>query len=51
MSARKLGGLAGLVFVLAVVFGGVGAAASSGEQTSTAGSEAVYTTDLVVEWD
>ena len=33
MSARKLGRLAGLVFVLAAVFGGIGAA--------TAGQEAV----------
>jgi hypothetical protein len=30
MSARKLGRLAGLVFVLAAVFGGIGAASHAG---------------------
>ena len=31
MSARKLGRLAGLVFVLAAVFGGIGAASHAGQ--------------------
>jgi hypothetical protein len=39
MSARKLSRLAGLVFVLTAVFGGVGAASASAEQ-ETGGSSA-----------
>ena len=35
MSARKLGRFAGLVFVLAVVFGGVGAASLADDHAST----------------
>jgi hypothetical protein len=43
MSARKLSRLAGLVFVLAAIVGGVGAASSSAQHgngsTATAGSQ------------
>jgi hypothetical protein len=39
MSARKLGRLAGLVFVLAAVFGGIGAATAA--QHDAGGSTAV----------
>jgi hypothetical protein len=42
MSARKLGRLAGLVFVLAAVFGGV-AAATAGAQHEAGGSTPVVT--------
>lgn len=44
MSARKLSRLAGLVFVLAAVFGGAGAAtASIGHETSATVAEASFT--------
>ncbi len=36
MSARKLGRLAGLVFVLATLFGGIGAAGADHEAGGTA---------------
>ena len=39
MSARKLGRLAGLVFVLAAVFGGIGAASAA--QHEAGGSSAI----------
>jgi len=48
MSARKLGRFAGLVFVLAVVFGSAGAAAVHAEDHSVA---VVQTTTLITEWD
>lgn len=52
MSARKLSRLAGLVFVLAVIFGGVGAASVEGGHASAANSEAAdMTTSLIIEWD
>ena len=44
MSARKLSRLAGLVFVLAAVFGGVGATNVSAEQ-ETGGSSATVTVE------
>jgi hypothetical protein len=49
MSARKLGRLAGLVFVLAVVFGGVGATA--GADRSGAPTAAVQMSSLQIDWD
>jgi hypothetical protein len=44
MSARKLSRLAGLVFVLTAVFGGVSAASASAEQ-ETGGSSATVTVE------
>jgi len=48
MSARKLGRLAGLVFVLAVVFGGVVAAGLHGQSHTSAVDDF---TSLSLEWD
>ncbi|MCU7723207.1 hypothetical protein ODJ79_05735 [Actinoplanes sp. KI2] len=47
MFARKLGRVAGLVLVLAVVFGGVGIAGGTAEQNHTA----VAVGSLTVDWD
>ena len=41
MSARKLGRLAGLVFVLAAVFGGIGAATAGNEAGGAAATSAI----------
>jgi hypothetical protein len=49
MSARKLGRFAGLVFVLAVVFGGVGATA--GAEHDSGAAAVVQMTMLQVDWD
>ena len=49
MHRRKLGRLAGLVFALAVAFGGV--AGVNGWYPSTAGSGAAHTTNSVVDWE
>ena len=57
MSARKLGRFAGVVFVLAVVFGAVGAAsidsapAGTVASVATGGSAMTQASDLIVEWD
>jgi hypothetical protein len=58
MSARKLGRFAGLVFVLAVVFGGLGAVsverAHAGNAASVAAQDASLasqSTNLVIDWD
>jgi len=53
MFARRLGRLAGLVFVLAVVFGGVGAASvDSGEQGgSVSASAAVQMQAINIDWE
>ena len=58
MSARKLGRFAGLVFVLAVVFGAVGAVsvehARGGNAASVAAQDTTFasqTTNLTIEWD
>jgi hypothetical protein len=58
MSARKLGRFAGLVFVLAVVFGAVGAVsvehARAGNVASVAAQNAdlaSQSTNLTIEWD
>jgi len=45
MSARKLGRLAGLVFVLAAILGGVGAQHDSGDQATAA-----PTVSEVIDW-
>jgi hypothetical protein len=52
MSARKLGRLAGLVFVLAAVFGGVGAASAGQHEAggSTAATGAVQMSLLETVW-
>jgi hypothetical protein len=52
MSARKLGRLAGLVFVLAAVFGGIGVAShvSKHETGGTAAASVVKTADLEIIW-
>ncbi len=47
MFARKLGRVAGLVLVLAVVFGGVGAAAGNADESKSA----VQFSTLSIEWD
>lgn len=49
MSARKLGRLAGLVFVLVAVLGGTGSAAF-GAQNGTGGDSAVQVTEGVIDW-
>ena len=49
MHRRKLGRLAGLVFALAVAFGGV--ASAHGWYPSTAGSGAAQTTNSVIDWE
>lgn len=57
MYARKLGRFAGLVFVLAVLFGGAGAAAADtgGPTTSNAApartSGAAHTSSFGTEWE
>ncbi|MCY1137787.1 hypothetical protein OWR29_07235 [Actinoplanes sp. Pm04-4] len=56
MFARKLGRVAGLVFVLAAVFGGVAVSASGAEADSTAADRSSYsaptqTANFGVEWD
>jgi hypothetical protein len=48
MFARKLGRFAGLVLVLAVVFGGIGVATSG---SADDGKSAVQFSSLVVEWE
>jgi hypothetical protein len=51
MSARKLSRLAGLVFVLAAIFGGVGAASAVAEHGSAStASTAAQQTALDVVW-
>jgi hypothetical protein len=49
MSARKLGRLAGLVFVLAAVFGGIGAASAAQHETGGSTS-AIQMTNLEIIW-
>jgi hypothetical protein len=60
MSARKLGRFAGLVFVLAVVFGGAGAASIDHAHTASAASTSVAASTAVavpnaangtIDWD
>jgi len=51
MSARKLGRLAGLVFVLALVFGGLGAAQSGTDSAAKGSLAATQFTELTIEWD
>jgi len=58
MSARKLGRFAGLVFVLAVVFGAVGAvsveharAGNVADVQAQAASVAGQNSSLTLEWD
>jgi hypothetical protein len=54
MSARKLGRFAGLVFVLAVVFGAVGAASTDHAHTvptASTVSAVPMATDLTIDWD
>jgi hypothetical protein len=45
MSARRLGRLAGLVFVLAAILGGVGA-----NHTASDSATAVNPTTMVIDW-
>jgi hypothetical protein len=47
MFARKLGRVAGLVLVLAVVFGGVGVAAGGAGETNSA----TQFSALIADWD
>ena len=49
MHRRKLGRLAGLVFALAVAFGGV--ASSGGWFPTSAGFGSSESTTMVVDWD
>ena len=54
MSAGKLGRLLGLLFALAVIFGGVGAAASadgSAGHSDVGDSDAVLMTTLSWDWE
>ncbi len=54
MLARKLGRLAGLVFVLSVVFGGIGAASAheaSADTGATQSTDSSYSTNKITEWD
>jgi hypothetical protein len=53
MSARKLGRLAGLVFVLAAVFGGIGAASAAQHEAggSSAVTSAIQMTNLETIWN
>jgi hypothetical protein len=46
MSARKLGRLAGLVFVLAAILGGVSAQHAAGDNATAAQS-----TNLIIDWN
>jgi hypothetical protein len=51
MSARKLSRFAGLVFVLAAVFGGVGAASAVAEHGAGGATETATVTQLLdVNW-
>jgi hypothetical protein len=49
MSARKLGRLAGLVFVLAAVLGGIGAASAAQHETGGSTS-AIQMANLEIIW-
>ena len=49
MSARKLGRLAGLVFVLAAILGGVGAAGAA--HVSEGPAAATQVTFLTIDWE
>jgi hypothetical protein len=52
MSARKLGRLAGLVFVLAAVFGGIGAASAAQHETGGVSAvSAVQMANLEIIWN
>jgi hypothetical protein len=51
MSARKLGRLVGLVFVLAAVFGGAGAASATAGHATEASVAAVDFSALQIDWD
>jgi hypothetical protein len=54
MSARKLGRFAGLVFVLAVVFGGLGAASIDHAHTAPAATATVFVpmaANTQIDWD
>jgi hypothetical protein len=51
MSARKLGRVAGLVFVLAAIFGGIGAAAAGPETGGSAAvTSAIQTLRIETTW-
>jgi hypothetical protein len=50
MSARKLSRLAGLVFVLAAILGGVGAASAEHETGGAAATTATQLTLLDLNW-
>jgi hypothetical protein len=51
MSARKLGRLAGLVFVLATIFGGIGAATGGHEAGGPAAeTSAIHVLQLETVW-
>ena len=51
MSARKLGRLAGLVFVLATIFGGIGAATAGNEAGgSAAATSAIHLLQFESTW-
>jgi hypothetical protein len=51
MSARKLGRLAGLVFVLAAIFGGIGAATAGHDAGgSAADTSAIHVLSLETVW-
>jgi len=47
MFAKKLGRIAGLVLALAVIFGGVGAAAGGADESTNA----VQYSTLIMDWD
>lgn len=51
MSPRKLGRFYGLVFVLVVVLGGLGAASVDDGVTATGDEATVQMNTLTVEWD
>ena len=51
MFARRLGRVAGLVFVLAVVFGGAGAASVDNGGSAATPSAAVEMQSLNIDWD
>nr|WP_221376878.1 hypothetical protein [Actinoplanes polyasparticus] len=54
MFARKLGRLAGLVFVLTVVFGGVGAAAANAAEPqpqAARSTDSSHTLNIGTEWE
>jgi hypothetical protein len=50
MSARKLGRLAGLVFVLAAIFGGA-ATGVVAEHAAGGNTAIVQPTNLIIDWD